>query len=202
LYRYVTYYKTDVCKESFNKLAIFYIFSTIILKVLILRSGLFFLRKPMQLQLEYPKPSILRLENLLMLVPLVAYVSIMLFSNTADLDSRYQETYFTFKFQNVVVFNWILLILPFLFHLFLNQESIGDSRIMHGHIIISLCLLIAVLFTYQLSTPNFIVNQDTFQGLPTQRHWLEATAATFQLLILQGFVQLFFMVYCLVKLFP
>jgi hypothetical protein len=202
LYRYVTYYKTDVCKESFNNPAIFYIFSTIILKVLILRSGLFFLRKPMQLQLEYPKPSILRLENLLMLVPLVAYVSIMLFSNTADLDSRYQETYFTFKFQNVVVFNWILLILPFLFHLFLNQESIGDSRIMHGHIIISLCLLIAVLFTYQLSTPNFIVNQDTFQGLPTQRHWLEATAATFQLLILQGFVQLFFMVYCLVKLFP
>jgi hypothetical protein len=156
----------------------------------------------MQLQLEYPKPSILRLENLLMLVPLMAYVSIMVFSNTADLDSRYQETYFTFKFQNVVVFNWILLILPFLFHLFLNQESMGDSRIMHGHIIISLCLLIAVLFTYQLNTPNFIVNQDTFQGLPTQRHWLEATATTFQLLILQGFVQLFFMVYCMVKLFP
>ena len=47
----------------------------------------------MQLQLEYPKPSILRLENLLMLVPLMAYVSIMVFSNTADLDSRYQETY-------------------------------------------------------------------------------------------------------------
>jgi hypothetical protein len=156
----------------------------------------------MQLQLEYPKPSILRLENLLMLVPFMAFVSILVFSNSADLDSRYQETYFTFKFQNVVVFNWILMILPFLLHLFLNQQLKGDSRIMHGHIVISLCLLIAVLFSYQLNTPNIIVNQDTFQGLPTQRHWLEATSATFQLLILQGFVQLFFILYCLVKLFP
>ncbi|OYZ51193.1 MAG: hypothetical protein B7Y15_06820 [Bacteroidetes bacterium 24-39-8] len=156
----------------------------------------------MQLQLEYPKPTILRLENLLMLVPLIAFVLIMVLSNSADLDTHYQETYFTFKFQNVVVFNWILLILPFLLHLFLNQQEKGDLRIMHGHIIISLCLMIAVLFTYQLNTPNIIVNQDTFQGLPTQRHWLEATATTFQLLILQGFVQLFFMVYCLVKLFP
>lgn len=180
----------------------FYIFLTYILKMLILRSGLFFLRKPMQLQLEYPKPTILRLENLLMLVPLIAFVLIMVLSNSADLDTHYQETYFTFKFQNVVVFNWILLILPFLLHLFLNQQEKGDLRIMHGHIIISLCLMIAVLFTYQLNTPNIIVNQDTFQGLPTQRHWLEATATTFQLLILQGFVQLFFMVYCLVKLFP
>lgn len=156
----------------------------------------------MQLQLEYPKPSILRLENLLMLVPFMAYLSIMVFSNSADLDSHYQETYFTFKFQNVVVFNWILLIIPFLLHLFLNQQSKGDARILHGHIIISLCLLISVLFTYQLNTPNTIINQDTFQGLPTQRHWLEATTATFQLLILQGFVQMFFIVYCLVKLFP
>lgn len=156
----------------------------------------------MQLQLEYPKPAILRLENLLMLVPFLAFVSTLVFSNSAELDSHYQQTYFTFKFQNIVLFNWMLLIVPFLLHLFMNHQSIGDTRLMHGHIIISLCLMIAVLFTYQLNTPFVIVNQDTFQGLPTQRHWLEATTATFQLLILQGFVQLFFMVYCLVKLFP
>ncbi len=155
----------------------------------------------MQLQLEYPKPSILRLENLLMLVPLISLVFILIFFNSVELDSHLQETYFSFKFQNVIVFNWTLLIIPFLLHLFLNQESIGDQRILHGHIIISLFLMIAVLFTYQLYTPNLIINQDTFLGLPNQRHWLEATSTTFQLLILQGFVQLFFIVYSLVKLF-
>lgn len=156
----------------------------------------------MQLQLEYPKPAILRLENLLMLVPLMVLVSILLFSNSADIDSRYQQTYFSFKFQNVVIFNWILFIVPFLLHLFLNNHSIGDIRLKYGHIFISLCLLIAVLFTYQLNTPATIVNQQTFQGLPTQRHWLEATSATYQILILQAFVQLFFIVYSLVKIFP
>lgn len=155
----------------------------------------------MQLQLEYPKPNVIRLENLLMMVPLLAFVIILVFSNSVGLDSFYQETYFTFKFQNIIVFNWILLIIPFLLHLFMNQDSIGDARIMHGHIMISLCLMVAVLFTYQLRTPSFIIYYDTFQGLPSQRHWLEATAATFQLLVIQGFVQLFFMVYCLVKLF-
>ena len=156
----------------------------------------------MQLQLEYPKPAIFRLENLLMLVPFLVYLGILIFSNSAELDSRYQQTYFSFKFQNIVLFNWILLVVPFLLHLFMNHQSIGDPRLMHGHIIISLCLIIAVLFTYQLNTPNIIINQDTFQSLHTQRHWLEATTATFQLLILQGFVQLFFTVYCLVKIFP
>jgi hypothetical protein len=135
------------------------------------------------------------------MVPLLAFVIILVFSNSVGLDSFYQETYFTFKFQNIIVFNWILLIIPFLLHLFMNQDSIGDARIMHGHIMISLCLMVAVLFTYQLRTPSFIIYYDTFQGLPSQRHWLEATAATFQLLVIQGFVQLFFMVYCLVKLF-
>jgi hypothetical protein len=156
----------------------------------------------MQLQLEYPKPVILRLENLLMLVPMIAFVLILVFANTADLDLKYPETYFTFKFQNVMVFNWALVIIPFLLHLFMNQQEKGASKIMHGHIVLSLCLMVAVLFTYQLNTPSIIINQDTFQGLPTQRHWLEATSATFQLLIMQGFTQLFFIVYCLVKLFP
>lgn len=156
----------------------------------------------MQLQLEYPKPTFLRLENLLMLVPMIAFVLISVFANSAELDSHYQETYFIFKFQNVMVFNWILVIFPFLLHLFMNQQEKGATKIMHGHIVMSLCLMVAVLFTYQLNTPAVIINQDTFQGLPTQRHWLEATSATFQLLIMQGFTQIFFIVYCLVKLFP
>jgi len=124
------------------------------------------------------------------------------FSIFANLDVNYTTTYFTFRFVNVIFFSWSLLIIPFVMHLFLKQKNTGDQRIVHGHIILSLLLLVAVLFTYELYTPSLMAYDFQYIGLPQQRQWMEATSSTFSLIILQSFLQLLFTLYSLVKLLP
>jgi hypothetical protein len=176
------------------------IFSTNKINVLILRSDYFCPSKPMQLQLIHPKLGSPRLESLLIVVPFFVLVSTYLFSVSANLDFHYSTTYFTFGFNNVVFFSWSLLIIPFLIHLFLKQKNIGDVRIIHGHIILSLLLLVGVLFSYELYSPSFMISEHSFNRLANQRQWLEATSATFSLIIFQSFLQLLFSLYGLIKL--
>ncbi|MCX6299268.1 MAG: hypothetical protein NTY72_09285 [Bacteroidetes bacterium] len=156
----------------------------------------------MIVQLGYIKQKTSRLENLLMIVPLIAVLFTSYFSKLAALDNVYATTYISFSFVNVVIFSWALLIIPFLLHLFLKQQNIGNSTIINTHILLSLVLLVSLIFSYDLYMPVSLVNQQSFWGIPYQRHWLEASFQTFVLLALQLFLQLVFSIYSLMKLLP
>ena len=156
----------------------------------------------MIVQLGYIKQKTSRLENLLMIVPLFAVLFTSYFSKLAALDNAYAITCFSFSFVNVVIFSWALLIIPFLLHLFLKQQNIGNSTLINLHILLSLVLLVSLIFSYDLYMPVSTVNQQSFWGIPYQRHWLEASLQTFVLLTLQLFLQLVFSIYSLMKLLP
>jgi len=156
----------------------------------------------MIVQLGYIKQKTSKLENLLMIVPLIAVLFTSYFSKLAALDNVYATTYISFSFVNVVVFSWALLIIPFILHLFLKQQSLGNRTFINAHILLSLVLLISVLFSYDLYMPVSSVSQQFFWGIPYQRHWLEASILTFVLLAMQLFLQLVFSIYSLIKLLP
>lgn len=156
----------------------------------------------MILQLGYKKQSNSRLENLLMIAPCFALIFTTVFTKFAQLDSHYSNTYFSFAFGNVIFFSWALLILPFILHLFLKQGTIGNPNIISAHILLSLLLLVSVLFTYDLYVPINMAGNNSFFGLPYQRHWLEATTTTAILLVAQFALQAIFIIYSLVKLLP
>jgi hypothetical protein len=156
----------------------------------------------MILQLGYTKQINSRLENLLMIVPPIVLILANVLIKSADLDTHYTSTYFSFTFGNVSFFSWAMLIIPFLLHLFLKQQNVGSQSIISLHIILSLILLITVLFTYQIYSPTNVVTNTSIWGIAFQRQWMEATFYTYALLIAQFLLQIVFCVYALVKLLP
>jgi hypothetical protein len=156
----------------------------------------------MMLQLGYTKQVSSRLENLLMIVPAIVLVLANLLIKSAELDTYYSNTYFSFSFGNVSFFSWAMLIVPFILHLFLKQQNAGNQSIISLHIILSLILLVSVLFTYQIYTPTNVITNGSFWGIPFQRQWMEATFSTYALLFSQFLLQVVFSVYALVKLLP
>lgn len=154
----------------------------------------------MMLQLGYTKQVSYRLENLLMIVPAIVLLLANLIIQAADLDTHYSSTYFSFSFGNVSFFSWALLIIPFILHLFLKQQNIGNQSFIASHIILSLILIVVILFTYQVYSPTNIVSNRAFLGIALQRQWMEATFYTYALLFAQFMLQVIFSIYALVKL--
>ncbi len=142
------------------------------------------------------------MEGLLMIVPCIVLLVSYLFIRTADLDTHYTSTYFSFSFGNIAIFFWALMIIPFILHLFLKQQKVGNENIIAGHIVLSLILLISVFFTYQLYIPHNGVIAGSFWGLPYQRQWMEATVSTYVLIVSQFLLQVSFSAYAIIKLIP
>ena len=143
----------------------------------------------MILQLGYKKQANHHLENLLMIVPAIVLLLANLLIKSANIDTHYTSTYFSFSFGNVAFFSWALLIVPFVLHLFLKQQQVGSQPIISLHIIFSLILIVSVLFTYQLYTPTNAVSNGSFWGIPFERQWMEATFLTYALITAQFLLQ-------------
>jgi hypothetical protein len=156
----------------------------------------------MILQLRNKKQVNDRLEILLMIVPAIILILANLLIKSADLNTRYTNTYFSFSFGNVSFFSWTMLIIPFILHLFLKQQQAGNKTLELFHILLSIALLISVQFTYELNITTNVVENGSFWGLPFERQWMEATYSTYVLLISQLFLQIVFCVYALILLFP
>jgi hypothetical protein len=156
----------------------------------------------MILELRHKKQVNDHLEILLMIVPAIILVLANLLIKSADLNTKYTNTYFSFSFGNVSFFSWTMLIIPFILHLFLKQQQTGNKSIELFHILLSVALLISVQFTYELNVSTNAVENGSFWGLPFERQWMEATYSTFVLLISQLVLQIIFSIYALIQLFP
>ena len=158
--------------------------------------------KCMILQLRNKKQVNNHLEILLMIVPVIILILANLLIKSAHLNTSYTNTYFSFSFGNVSIFSWTMLIIPFILHLFLNQQQTGNKSIELFHILLSIALLISVQFTYELNISTNASENGSFWGLPFERQWMEATYYTYFLLVSQLVVQLIFCIYALIQLFP
>lgn len=156
----------------------------------------------MILQLRNKKQVNYRFEVLLMIMPAIILILANLFIKSADLNTKYTSTYFSFSFGNVSFFSWTMLIIPFILHLFLKQQSLGSRSFELFHILLSIALLISVQFTYELNISTNVAENGSFWGLPFERQWMEATYSTYVLLISQLVLQVIFSIYALIKLFP
>ncbi len=156
----------------------------------------------MILQIENKSQDKNRLENLLMIFPAIILILANLLITSADLNTKYTSTYFSFSFGNVSFFSWALLIIPFVLHLFLKQQNAGNRSFVLFHIFFSIALLISIQFTYELNVSTNSVENGSFWGLPFERQWMEATYSTYVLLISQLLFQIIFCIYALIKLFP
>jgi hypothetical protein len=156
----------------------------------------------MILELRHKKQVNDHLEILLMIVPAIILVLANLLIKSADLNTKYTNTYFSFSFGNVSFFSWTMLIIPFILHLFLKQQQTGNKSFELFHILLSIALLISVQFTYELNVSTNAVENGSFWGLPFERQWMEATYSTFVLLISQLVLQIIFSIYALIQLFP
>lgn len=143
-----------------------------------------------------------RFEILLMIMPAIILILANLFIKSADLNTKYTNTYFSFSFGNVSFFSWTMLIIPFILHLFLKQQVGGNRSFELFHILLSIALLISVQFTYELNISTNVSENGSFWGLPFDRQWMEATYSTYVLLISQLVLQIIFSIYALIKLFP
>jgi cell division protein FtsW (lipid II flippase) len=156
----------------------------------------------MILELRNKKQVTNRLEILLMITPAIILILANLLIKSADLNTRYTNTYFSFSFGNVSFFSWTMLIIPFILHLFLKQQQVGNRSFELFHILLSVALLISVQFTYELNISTNAVENGSFWGLPFERQWMEATYLTYVLLVSQLVLQLIFCIYALIQLFP
>jgi hypothetical protein len=95
-----------------------------------------------------------------------------------------------------------MLIIPFILHLFLKQQQVGNRSFELFHILLSVALLISVQFTYELNISTNAVENGSFWGLPFERQWMEATYSTYVLIVSQLVLQLIFCIYALIQLFP
>jgi cell division protein FtsW (lipid II flippase) len=156
----------------------------------------------MILQLRNQKQVNDRLEILLMIVPVFILILANLFIKSAELNTKYTNTYFSFSFGNVSIFSWTMLIIPFVLHLFLKQQQTSNKTINSFHILLSIALLISVQFTYELNVSSNVAENGSFWGLPFERQWMEATYNTYVLLVCQLLLQIIFCIYALIQLFP
>ncbi|TXT31627.1 MAG: hypothetical protein FD136_1462 [Chitinophagaceae bacterium] len=94
-----------------------------------------------------------RAEHLLWIVPLLYGI---VTNNSAHVDSvfmYYNGVYFTFGFLMVTFFFLVVLIIPFLLHLYLRKLGERQFILSWLHVAISLLLIMAVLFIFSVNLP-------------------------------------------------
>ncbi len=95
---------------------------------------------------------------------------------------------------------------PYLMHRFLRDKQLGSEAIHYGHVLLSIGLLFGMLFTYQLNVPLSYTGRENsvavFGLAPETLAGMEATAGTYLVLGLQLLIQLIFILYALILMFP
>jgi hypothetical protein len=108
--------------------------------------------------------------------------------------------------NNVIIIHLGLFSVPYLMHRFLRDKQLGSEAIHYGHVLLSIGLLFGMLFTYQLNIPLFSHGNGrsviSLGVTPESESGMEATSGTYLVLALQLLIQLGFIMYALLLMFP
>lgn len=156
----------------------------------------------MSFQSQLKKYFSLSIETLLLVAPIVMFFIFLSFYSSLSIDPYFGLNIPFIIGNNVIFIHLALFALPYLMHRFLRDKQKGNFSINLTHILLSILLLFALLFTYQINSPLYQNNAFNTVGMPAKKVGLEATIFTYLLLITQLILQLSFVLYSLILLFP
>jgi len=144
----------------------------------------------------------LSIETLLLVAPIGIFFIFLSFYKSLSIDPYFNLNIPFIVGNNVIVIHLVLFALPYLMHRFLRDKQKGNFSINLLHISLSVILLFALLFTYQINSPLYQNTSFNQVGMPEKKVGLEATSFTYILLATQLVLQLAFVLYALILLFP
>lgn len=148
------------------------------------------------------KERYFRVEMLLLAAPILFFGLQILFYKVLFINPYLSTSVPLFLSNNLLLTQIALLLVPYVFHCFLREQDIQDSFIRKMHIALSVFLVVAGLFTYQIVHPAFPYHGPPLLETPQNQLGMEAGLATYMVLGAQVLLQLAFLLYCLIRLFP
>lgn len=141
------------------------------------------------------------MELLLLAAPIIFFVVFSLFYQSLSVDPYFSLSIPFILSNNLLFLHAALFLIPYLIHRFLRDQNKYEPTFCFLHILFSLFLLLALLFTYQLYTP-LLPNTNRIISPPPPPLGMEATVSTYIVLLTQLIVQGLFTVYGLLLLIP
>lgn len=144
-----------------------------------------------------------QMEALLLVVPAVIFFGLLVIYQLFSIDPYFSVSIPFILGNNVIVMQLGLFIVPYILHRFLRSREQGEYTFRIIHVLLSVFLLFAIMFTYQVVRPTY-ANYVTpiFDNKNDTKFWMEATMATYVILGAQIVVQIIFLMYSLTVIFP
>lgn len=156
----------------------------------------------MSFQSQFWKYMSLRLESLLLAMPLLLFFALYHFYEALSIDPYFGVSVPFILSTNILIFHIPIFLIPYLMHRFMRDQDKGHVLVNILHVILSIFLLVSLMFTYQVIQPSSPNHGTTIFDLPANKLWMEATMATYVILSAQVIMQIAFIFYSLTVLFP
>jgi len=156
----------------------------------------------MSFQSQLKKYFSLSIETLLLVGPIFMFLIFLSFYKSLSIDPFFSISIPFIIGNNIIIIHLALFVLPYIMHRLLRDKQKGSFSINLWHISLSIFLLFALLFTYQINSPLYQNNSFNTVGMPAKKLGLEATIFTYIVLAMQLILQLAFVLHSLLLLFP
>lgn len=156
----------------------------------------------MSFQSQLKKYFSLSLETLLLIAPIAMFFIFLSFYKSLSIDPYFGINIPFAIGNNIIFIHMGLFVLPYIMHRLLRDKQIGNFSINLIHVVFSILFLFALIFTYQINNPLYQNKSFNTVGMPAKKVGLEATIFTYIIIIFQLMLQLAFVLYSLILLFP
>ncbi len=156
----------------------------------------------MSFQSQFWKYMSLRLESLLLAMPLMLFFALYHFYDALSIDPYFGVSVPFILSTNILVFHIPIFLIPYLMHRFMRDQDKGHILVNILHVALSIFLLIALMFTYQVIQGASPKRSESVFDVPASKLWMEATMATYIILGAQILMQISFVFYSINVLFP
>lgn len=145
------------------------------------------------------KSILFRRENWLLVIPVFLLLSSNVFIGNSAIDIHLHDTYYVIRTSHVVAWLLLLVVLPYLCHVFLRIYRRGNKRILNAHVYITLAAYIsmtaiAIFTVYRQTIQKDFSVSEMFE--PKLSQYLFAATAFIYLLN-----QFLFLIYFLAQMF-
>ncbi|WP_152530900.1 hypothetical protein [Sediminibacterium sp. C3] len=134
----------------------------------------------------------LRIESLLLAMPLLLFFVLYHFYDALSIDPYFGVSVPFILSTNILIFHIPIFLIPYLMHRFMRDQDKGHVLVNFLHVALSIFLLIALMFTYQVIQPSSPDRGTPIFDLPENKLWMEATMATYVILGAQLLLQIAF----------
>jgi heme/copper-type cytochrome/quinol oxidase subunit 1 len=153
-------------------------------------------------QNNFMKRFFLRIENWLLIVPIIITIIEKLFFSLSAVDIHLHDTYFVIANFHIGILLFLSVCIPYLFHFLLRRKAVGSKGVLLSHVVVTVMLLLFFFVSFKLQhndMPRRYYDFSTWElygqqyGLLTR--WLGFAVLAFVI------IQLLFIVYAVIRLF-